>query len=97
MAVATAASERETDVSLKGYFPRKEGGRVRQGEGEYIYLQSAGRSHSLTTLRHRSQSDFNPPRFKHLWLLLPTLVVGAAAAAFAVLVHSPIVGDHDGD
>ena len=59
---------------------------------EYIYLQSAGRSHSLTTLRHRSQSDFNPPRFKHLWLL-PTLVVGAAA----VLVHSPIVGDHDGD
>ena len=66
---------------------------MRQGEGEYIYLQSAGRSHSLTTLRHRSQSDFNPPRFKHLWLLLPTLVVGAAA----VLVHSPIVGDHDGD
>lgn len=88
MAALAAAFERETDFSLKGYFPRKEGGR-----GRGIYIQPAGRSHSLTTLRHRSQPDFNPPRFKHLWLLLLPLVVGAVA----VLVHSPIVGDHDGD
>ena len=79
-------------------FPKK-GGRScsLEGEGGNIYTgggRPAGRrSDSLTTLRHRSQSDFNPPRFKHLW---PSpLVVGAAR--LSVLVHSPIVGDHDGD
>ena len=83
-------SEKPTFLSKDTYFPRKEG---REGKGN-IYSRPAGRSHSLTTpLQHRSQSDFNPPRFKHLWLPLPPpLVVGAV-----VLVHSPIVGDHDGD